>query len=122
MVGDGVTPPPELTAFLASLVEKPFDWSSRGCMTVCADWVGLKTGRDPAAPWRALRKSPRAWRRAMRRAGGEIAFCTSAMAAIGIHPSPCPAGAGDVILTRAGSAWRNGRLLTRIVAAIAVGG
>jgi hypothetical protein len=41
-----------LSAYLRDATASPFDWDGRNCMLWVADWVQLKTGRDPARDWR----------------------------------------------------------------------
>lgn len=41
-----------LSVYLRDATAVPFDWDGRNCMLWTADWVRLRTGRDPARDWR----------------------------------------------------------------------
>ena len=109
-----------LRTFLEELSRQRFDWSERNCFTVCADWVKLVTGRDPAARWRHVKSQAEA-RRVVRRAGGEIVLVERAMTAFGAQTTAEPR-CGDVALVTAPRSRRGDRVIYRPTGAICVDG
>src|SRR5262245_39218530 len=107
-----------LKAFLAEAAKQPFDWTRCNCLTFCADWVRLRTGRDPAAQWRTV-KSKKQARKVTREAGGDIALCERAMRTFGASEIECPR-AGDVALVRAPVTRRGNTVRYRAIGAICV--
>lgn len=44
----------QLRPFLLRQVQQPFAWGKSDCCTFAADWIRLRTGRDPAGRLRGL--------------------------------------------------------------------
>jgi hypothetical protein len=86
-----------LSDFLGLMARRRIDFATGNCFSICADWIAMRTGRDPAAPWRRINSRTQA-RAAVRAAGGDEALVAHAMAAFPITDNP---RAGDVALVRA---------------------
>lgn len=110
-----------LKDYLGSLVGKRFDWPTCNCFVICADWVALSTGRDPAARWRNQYHDKPSALRLLRREGGSRLLARKAMLSIGCPVIETP-GAGDVALVMAPIGTRDGRVLLRPTGAICVDG
>lgn len=88
-----------LDTFIAAHHFTPFAWGRHDCCTFAADWVLVRTGRDPMAALRGL-FSPLAAMRALRRLGG---FVAAADALLGNRlAAPALARPGDVCLVSSG--------------------
>jgi hypothetical protein len=83
-----------LTDFIGQMAKRRIDFASGNCFTFCADWIKLRTGYDPALPWRRIVTRAQA-RSAVRAAGGEEALVAAAMAKF--QPTEFPQR-GDVAL------------------------
>ena len=110
-----------LEEYLQALAKKPFDWISCNCFLICADWVQLKTGRDPAGKWRGKYHDKASALRLLRREGGPRGLARKAMFAIGCPTTEAP-NAGDVALVMAPIGKRGDAIVMRPTGAICVDG
>ena len=109
-----------LSEFLGELAKRKFDWAQSNCFLICADWVLLVTGRDPASPWRGRYKTKHEAFRLIREQGGPVALATKAMERVKFILTEVPS-AGDVALVWTPVGKRNNKIMERPTGAICVG-
>lgn len=110
--------PEHLSAYLDAARAQGFAWGKRDCLTFAADWVLIKTGIDPAAPWRATVANADDAIRLLRARGGMRRHVEDAMAGLA-HTDE--ALRGDVGLVRVPARTRAGGTAKRLVGAIMFG-
>lgn len=95
-----------LTGFIRYGASRPFEWGECDCCLWAADWVMLRTGRDPAKPLRGLYRGQIGASRYVKRAGGYRPLVGSLMARAGFPETGFPM-VGDVGLIDIdeGSGW-----------------
>ncbi len=107
-VGGGVGAVGLLTTFLEEAASRPTVWGVCDCLLQPADWVRLRTGRDPAARWRGAYHDQAQAQAILDAFGGLDGLMDEALAPIGWvrRTDPATAAAGDVgaleVMTRAG--------------------
>lgn len=109
-----------LEGFLTEARRLPFDWKRCNCLTFCADWIVLLTGRDPAARFRHIKSKAQA-RKVTRQAGGDVALVESAMRTFGAQETATPE-LGDFALVEAPVSAKGGVVRHRAIGAICLGG
>ena len=72
-----------LAGFLDLEAAAAFDWGTRDCWLLPADWIRRRTGRDPAAAWRGRYRTAGGARRLIVRGGGPVAFADAGLVACG---------------------------------------
>lgn len=88
-----------LPEFLNDAAGKPFEAGRLDCMLFAADWVALRTGKDPAAPFRGAYRTVREYETLLKENGGLLAMAGSAMTRIGLQGAEKPQE-GDVGVIR----------------------
>jgi hypothetical protein len=108
--------------FLRARAAQRFDWAAGNCLTLCADWIVARTGRDPAAGYRDV-NTQEAGNALMRAHGGMLPFASSAMAVIGmpILADTQDAREGDVALVWAPIGKQGRRIVRRPTGALCLG-
>jgi hypothetical protein len=104
--------------FLAEAAREPFQWGRSDCFLFAADWVRLRTGYDPASPWRGSYRTALGAARAMRQAGGVLELARIAMAGFAETTEPRD---GDVAIVHAALERRKGSPWAAHAAAVRVG-
>lgn len=87
-----------LDSYLAERRSVPFAWGLQDCCTFAADWVSLRTGRDPMVDLRGLTSAKQAMRQ-MQALGG---FLAAGAQRLGDPIGPLFAQVGDVCLLPTG--------------------
>lgn len=91
----------DLGAFLDEAARTPFAWGVHDCLLFTADWIRVRTGIDPAAPWRGTYASEDEAQAILTRYGGLAAF--AAARAIEADLVPATPHLGAVGLVRSGT-------------------
>ncbi len=94
----------ELDEFLQARLERPFAYFEADCARLAADWVLVRTGRDPLAPLRLAGGAlePRRLLPALRYVHAQGGFVAAATALLGDSVLGLMARRGDVVMVRSG--------------------
>lgn len=84
-----------LVEFRCCVARQPFRWGDWDCGLLCADWVMVRRGVDPAHGWRGRYGTPLGCARLLKRRGGLVAHFDACLAPYGIKRTSKPKR-GDV--------------------------
>lgn len=84
-----------LTQFRAQASGRRFAFGVWDCGLLCAEWVRLVRGVDPAAAWRGRYSTELGLARLLKRRGGLVAHFDQCLAGVGIFRTDEP-GRGDI--------------------------
>lgn len=92
--------PQDGTALLATYLRdaggRAFEWGAHDCFTFAANWIALRHGIDPLAPWRGRYSTARGAQRHIMRGGGSlVAAASTPLEAAGFVSTDAPIP-GDV--------------------------
>lgn len=85
----------QLSDYLDASFRRPWNDETHNCALFIADWVWLRTGRDPAADLRGLFRTEADWRAILEREGGLGAVVARRAEAHGLART-ASAAAGDI--------------------------
>lgn len=91
--------PDLLSSFLSDLASRPWSWGECDCLMVLADWVKLRTGRDPAEGWRGRYRTARGAYRVALREGGLVEHVDRCMMSIARARTDAPQR-GDIAIVQ----------------------
>lgn len=91
-----------------------FNWGEHDCCRFALKWVKLRRGVDPGAEWLGGYTTARGAERHIRRGGGLLSLCKTAMARAGLRQTDAPnlgdvgvvlTDQGEALAIRSGSKW-----------------
>lgn len=96
------------------------EWGDDDCTLFAANWIRLRTGRDPAKAWRGTYHTRNAAHKALRRQGGLLSVATAEMLAAGFAETTEPKD-GDVGIVVVPIGVKRGQAVFGNVGAIRLG-
>lgn len=86
--------------YLVAASRRPWRWGETDCILFVCDWIAMRRGVDPAAPWRGTYADADECGALLAREGGLTGLVRRAFRAAGLEETPTPR-TGDVGLVRA---------------------